>query len=788
MNPELRPKLVGSRVKRVEDPRLLTGHGKYVDDVHIPNLLHIAYRRSDYAHAKITGIDTSEAAKLSGVRAVITAQDLVGQVNPLHAKSRMKNYQPTTLTILADEKVRFVGEPVVAVVAEDRYIAEDAAALVMIDYEPLVNLINPEEAIKSDAPKLHDDLFSNVLVSRAFERGDVTEAFEQAAVKVGGRFRFHRKTPTALENRAYLAEYDPARRSLTLHSSTQAPGIIRDILVEALDIPGNRVRVIAPDVGGGFGGKVTLYPEELLVCILARKLGQPIKWTGDRLEDLVSTTQSFDEIVDAELAFDTRGQIVGLQADVIGDVGAYSIYPWTAGLEPVQVVSFLPGPYRMPAYKAQVRAVATSKTPMGPYRGVGRPISTFVMERLMDMAAKKLGLDPREIRQRNMVQPDEFPYRTASGIIWDHSSFTECLHAACESINYETLRQEQAQAKEEGRWMGIGLAAYAELTGIGSRISASPGMPINTGTETCTISIDSTGGVTAAFGVSSHGQGLETTLAQIVADELGVRLEDITIIHGDSSAVPHSTGTYASRSGVLGAGAGALSARAVREKLVKVAAELFEAGLDDIEIDNSRLSVRGTSTSMTLLALARAFYSEMGRLSKDFKDEVGNLTATKMYDPLFGTTSSATHLVVVDIDPGTYRVTIRNYVVAEDCGKLINPMIVDGQVYGGVAQGVGAAQFEEVVYDAQGQVLTANLADYVIPSAVETPTIDIIHIESELSATIGGFRGMGEGGTIGAPAAIANAVADALAPLGIEIFELPITSERLFQLVRQAQE
>ena len=542
------------------------------------------------------------------------------------------------------------------------------------------------------------------------------------------------------------------------------------------------MRVIAPDVGGSFGGKGSLYPEEILVCALARELGRPVKWTGDRMEDLASTSQAFDETIDAQIAVDEEGHILGLRADVVGDVGAYSIYPWTAGLEPVQVISFMPGPYRVPVYHGRVRGVATCKSPTGPYRGVGRPTSTFVMERLIDMAAHRLGLDAREIRRRNLIRPEEFPYKTAPGIVWDRSGFLEALEGGCERIGYDALRVRQAEARAQGKLLGIGLACYAELSGIGSRISASPGMPINTGTEIATIKIDPSGTITAYFGIASHGQGLETSLAQVVADALGARMQDITVVHGDTAAVSHSTGTYASRSAVLAGGAGMQAGAALREKLARVAAHLLNSHPPYIDIHDGVVTAMDNGATTTIADIADAVYSQMGRVPKEVAEV---LEETRSYDPVWGTTSSATHIAVVEVDPETCMVRVLDYLVAEDCGRMINPLIVEGQVHGAVAQGIGAALFEEVVYDERGQLLTATLVDYVAPSATEIPAIGVLHIESIVPATLGGFRGMGEGGTIGAPAAIANAISDALQPLGIEITELPASPERLFQLIQR---
>jgi carbon-monoxide dehydrogenase large subunit len=760
----LRPKIIGARIKRTEDPRLLTGRGSFVDDRQVVGVLHMAFLRSNQAHARIVAIDTSRAGKAAGVLAVLTAEDIAGQFEPLRATSRMPGYYATALLPLARSKVRYVGEPIVAVVAESRYLAEDALELIDIELEPLPAATDPEEAARPDAPLLHEEARTNVLLAREFKRGDPDGVTASAPVRVKARFRMRRKAPLAIETRACLAEYDGGRDALTVHSTTQIPGIVRDALAQTLAMPGHRLHVVAPDVGGGFGGKGSLYPEEIAVCLAARRLGRPVKWTSDRLEDLTATSQAFDEIVEAELALDGDGHALALTATTLGDVGAYSIYPWTAALEPVQVVSFLPGPYRIANYRGRTSAVATPKAPTGPYRGVGRPISTFVMERLMDMAARKIGIDAKEIRLRNLVGTDEFPYKVASGIVWDKSGFREGLAAACETIGYDALRVRQAEARAAGRWLGIGIACYAELTGIGSRISVAPGMPINTGTESATIRIDSTGSVTASFGIAAHGQGLETTLAQVVAEHLGARIEDIRILQGDSAAVPGGTGTYASRSTVLAGGAATLAATALREKVLQVASHLLEAAPPDLVAAVGRVTVAGTDRSVSFRDVARAVYSEMGRLPVEAREE---LAATRSYDPVFGTTTSATHIAVVEINPETYQVRIERYVVAEDCGTIINPQIVDGQVHGGVAQGIGAALYEEIVHDDQGQLQTGSLVDYLVPAASEIPAMQVAHLETTSPTTLGGYRGMGEGGTIGAPAAVANALADALSPLGI---------------------
>ncbi|MBR0870665.1 xanthine dehydrogenase family protein [Bradyrhizobium tropiciagri] len=779
----LRPKNVGAPIKRTEDPRLLAGSGEYTADRKPDRPLHLAFLRSGLPHARIVRIDTAAALEAPGVVAVFTAEDIAGDFKPVIPFSRMPNYYATPILPLASEKVRYVGEAVAAVVATSRYLAEDALELIEIDYEPLRPVARAEMAVADGAPLLHEEAGTNVLIAREFSKGDVAADLGVAAVRVRGRFEMTRKAPLAMEPRSYTAEYEKRRDALTLYTSSNIPGIVRDAISESLSLPGHRLRVVAPDVGGSFGSKGSLYPEELLICIAARKLRRSVKWTADRLEDVSSSSQAFAEIVDAEMGFDANGVATSLQADVIGDVGAFSIYPWTCGLEPVQVVSFLPGPYKIRSYRGAVRGVATCKPPTGPYRGVGRPISTFVAERLMDMGAKALGIDPLEIRRRNLVRAEEFPYRIASGIIWDKTGFIECLEAAAAAAGYEQLRKQQAEARRHGRLLGIGIASYAELTGIGSRIAVAPGMPINTGSETARITIDSTGAITAAFGVASHGQGLETTLAQIVADDLGARFEDVRVIQGDSDEVPMSTGTYASRSAVLGGGAAKHASKILREKIKRVASHLLEANADDLEVTEGKVAVLGTDRAVSFKQIAKAVYSDMKTLPIDAREE---LTATYTYDPINGTTAAATHIAMVEVDPATCFVKIHKFVVAEDCGRIINPMIVDGQVHGGVAQGIGAALFEELIYDEEGQLLTASLVDYVIPSAPEVPLMDVVHVESE-SAVAGGFRGMGEGGTIGAPAAIANAIADALSPFDADVSVLPMTPERIFRLMQNAK-
>src|SRR5947208_3874004 len=500
--------MIGARIPRLEDHRFLTGRARYVADLDRPRLLHVAFLRSPHAHARIARVDARPALAQPGVVACWTAQDLRGRVKAMQAPSRMRSYRPTEWPALADGKVRYAGEAVAALVAESRYAAEDAADTIVVEYEPLGVASDPEAAMGADAALVHESAGSNVLLTRTFSQGDVAAAFRDAALVVGDRFRFHRHAGVTMESRACLA--DTERGTLTLWSSTQIPGILRDVLADLLTLPTASVRVVAPDVGGGFGVKGVVYPEELVVSALARALGRPVRWIGDRREDLMTTTQAWDEVIDAELAVDRDGRIAGLRAKVVADIGAYSIYPWTASIEIIQVVSFLPGPYRVSHYHAEAFGVATNKTPMGPYRGVGRPVSVFVTESLLDSAARRLGLDPAEIRRRNLLRAEDLPYRSPSGITWDSGAFHECLELACKQAGYDDLRVEQARGRKHGRMLGVGLAAYVELTGVGSAIPVSPGADIATGTEGATVRVEVDGGVTAIFAVACHGQGHET--------------------------------------------------------------------------------------------------------------------------------------------------------------------------------------------------------------------------------------------------------------------------------------
>jgi aerobic carbon-monoxide dehydrogenase large subunit len=779
---------VGALLRRVEDPRLLTGRAAYLDDLRAPGLLHAAFVRSPHAHARIVRADCSAAERAPGVRLVLDGPRLASLARPLCTRIGAPGCRRVTRPHLAIDQVRFVGEAVALVVADDVYLARDAAELVAVDYEPLPPVGSVAAALAPGAPPLHDGAPGNVLFEREHATGpDVDDVFDRAEVVVGVTVRHPRITGLAIENRGILADFDAAAGGLTVWSSTQAPHTLRAALAECLGPPPERIRVVVPDVGGGFGTKAQIFPEEIAVAAAAVALGRPVKWAEDRLENLQAASHARDTRIEVELAAAPDGRVLAMRADVVCGVGAYGVHPYGPILEPLGTASMIPGPYDVPRYRYRTRAVALNASPEGACRGVGIVAAALAHERLMDELAQALGLDPAEVRRRNLVPPDRFPYTSAAGHVYDSGRYHDTLERALAAANYDELRAEQAKLRAGGRLLGIGLACYTEYTGMGSGTYQGRGMLSVPGHETAWLRLEPGGRLTASVSLPAIGQGLQTTLAQLLADEFEIPVDHVALLAADTALAPEGSGTFASRGAVVGAGSLRAVADRLKERLRPLAADLLEATPADVEFAAGGARVRGVpERRVGLRALAEAAWEplrpplpEAGRGEGLLPPEV-----TAPYDPPDATFSNATHLAAVEVDPETGLVGVRRYVVVEDCGPLINPTIVEGQVHGATAQGIGGALFEELVYDGEGQLLTSSLMDYLIPGSAELPNVHLEHVETPSPLTIGGYKGVGEGGTVGAPAAILNAVADALAPLGATVTELPLTPERVRAAIR----
>ncbi len=770
----------GAPVPRKEDARLVTGRGRYAGDVELPRMLHVAFVRSLHAHALIRSVDTAAAAVAPGVVAVATGADADFAPRRVRARSALPTYVETEQPILAVAKARFAGEALAAVVARDRYAAEDGAGLVRIDYAPLPAVVDAVAA-RGHRAVVHEAAPDNVLLSRRFEGGDVEAALAASAVVVERDFRTNRQTAAPLEGRGGVADWSAAEGKLILWSSTQVPHLVRHGLAGLLGLAENRIRVVAKDVGGGFGMKAVLYPEEVALCLLAMRLRRPGKWVEARREGLLAAAHARDHHYAVRAGFDRAGLLLAMDVRAACNAGAYSVYPWTAGIEALMAGGLLTGPYKLRNYRCDVTAMATNTAPAGPYRGVARPATTFVMERVLDLGARALGLDPVEVRRVNLGGPADLPYTAATRLVHDSPTYPVCFEQAVEAIGYGAFRAEQARLRREGRHLGIGFANYNELTGLGQAASAGPRMPFRTGHEGATVRVDPSGAVTVLAGVTSQGQGTETTVAQIVASELGVPFDAVSVVLGDTDATPFGLGAFASRQAVIGGGAAMRAASAVRDKTVRIAAHLLEAAPEDLETHDGRVAVRGApGRAIAFAEVARVAHLETHRLPADMEP---GLEATRFYDPIRGTFAAGSQAAVVEVEAETGVLTIHRYVCVEDTGRVINPPIVEGQVQGAIAQGIGGALHEHLLYDEDGQLLTGTFMEYALPVAATIPPLELHHVE-EPADNLLRVRGVGEGGTLGPAAVIANAVADALAPLGVEPNELPISPGRLWALVR----
>ena len=743
-------------------------------DVRLPGLLHAAFLRSPYPHARITAIHTAEAEALSGVVKVLTGPDVCALVPSLPVLWPCGEPKTRTRPAMASEVVRYVGEPVAAVVASSRYLAEDALDLIEIEYEPLEAVSSIEQALAEGAPLLFPEWGENVVGT--ISMGDPCAA-PQGEVVVRERFALARLAGVPMETRGVTAQYEPSTGDLTVWASTQVATPLRMVMAEALGIPQAKLRVIAPDIGGGFGNKDAPHGEEVVTALLAKQLGRTVSWIEDRREAMLAIPHARGQTHDIELTFDRDGRIQGLRDEVLVEVGAHLA---SVGLGPGLVTAaMLPGPYHVPAFSARVRGVVTNKTPFGAYRGFGMPEATFALERAMDRAARDLGIDPAELRRRNLIRPEEMPYRTPSRLEYDSGDYPEALRRALDTIGYDDLRREQAAARAEGRLLGIGVVPYLEYTGQGPSPMQQLSGSRSGGYEEAVVRMDAEGAVTVYTGMASIGTGIKTTMAQVAAQELGVAAERVTVIAGDTEVCPPSPlGTVSSRSAPVGNAAVRMATRKVRDKLKLLAAHVLEASPDDVVLEDGRAIVSGSpERGLPLPELAKAAHQAFN-LPRGMEP---GLLEHAGFDPVHVTFSYGVHAVAVEVERETGAVEIKRYVVVHDCGPLVNPEIVEGQVRGGIAQGLGAALLEELRFDEGAQPQTTSLMDYMLPVTTSMPEIEILHMEVPSPFTPDGAKGCGESGTIPSAPAIVAAIEDALAPFGAVLRSIPVTPDVIWE-------
>jgi carbon-monoxide dehydrogenase large subunit len=784
----------GQPMARREDDRHLKGHGHFTDDVRSTDpagTLHAALVRSPHAHARIRSVSVDRAVKMPGVVAVVTGMDLLGQVSSLPTNWVLPGMQVPVHPVLADEVVRFEGEGVAVVVAVDSYTAADAVEAVDVDYEPLAAVTDPWQAVQPDAPRVHPGMpgaaeRGNVVVRFPVVAGDYAAARAAADVVIGQRLRNQNMVPGALEPRSVLAEFDDRTGTLTVHSSTQSPHIIKRMLAEVLSFPEDRLRVVAPDVGGGFGSKLHLYPEEVLVAALAVRLRRAVKWTATRSEDFTATNHGRDHVQDVELCATRDGVITGIKATVFANLGAY-LSGMAAGIPTVNCAFMVTGVYRIPNVAVDTLGVLTNTSRVDTYRGAGRPEATYLIERMVDQLGRELGVDPAEIRRRNFVPPDAFPYQVPTGFVLDSGDYEHNLDVALGIVGYDKLRREQAELRQRGRYRGIGLATYTEFTGLGSgRANAQAGFSFG-GWEYARILVHPTGRVSVHVGSADHGQGHATSYAQIAADALGLRPEDIDVVEGDTARVEFGQGTFNSRSMPVGGSAVHECGQKILAKARRIAAHALGIDAEDIRYEGAAFtaSTRAGSTARDAVT-----WNDVARLAHFVPDmprglEPG-LDERVFYDPKGLTFPFGTYVAVVDVDPATGDISIDRFLAVDDCGPLINPMLARGQVHGGIVQGLGQALFECAHYDADGRLVSRDWTTYAFPRAQHVPRIETAHTVTPSPFTPLGIKGLGEAGSIAAPPAIVNAVLDALAPLGVKHLDMPLHPEQVLAAIGAA--
>ena len=771
----------GASIKRREDPRLISGLGTYVDDIKMVGMLHLALVRSPYAHANIVSVDTSAAKAAEGVVAVYTGEELADQLGSLICGWVVPDTKEVPHPPLAIGKVRCVGDAVAAVVATDPSIAVDAAALVDVDYEPLDAVANAEEATKDGAPLVHDEVTNNKGFEWEVGGGDVDQAASESEVRVSQRIVNQRLIPNSMEGRAVITDYNPGTNHVTLWTSSQIPHLVRLLLALVTGHPEHQIRVISPDVGGGFGSKLYLYAEEVIAFVIAKDLAKPIKWIEGRQENYLATTHGRDHIGDWEITGNRDGTITGLQGTVYANMGAY-LSTFAPAIPTYLFGLMLVGPYTIPNIRCKVIGVFTHTTPVDAYRGAGRPEATYVVERMLDLFAAEIGMDPVEVRRKNLIPAFSDGYDVPTGVSYDSGNYEAALDMALGMIGYDDFRKEQAEARKQGRYLGVGLSTYVEICGMApSAVAYALGARAGVW-ESALVRVHPTGKVTVYSGASGHGQGHETTFAQVAAAEFGIPIEDVEVVESDTAQVQQGTGTFGSRSAVVGGTAIHMSATKIKDKARRIAAHMLEAAPEDVVYEDGKLFVQGASAeAKTFQEIALASYWYDG-LPEGLEP---GLEATSIFDPKNFTWPFGTHICMVEVDPDTGDTKVLRYVAVDDVGNVINPMIVEGMVHGGVAQGIGQALLEEGIYDDDAQLITGSMLDYAIPKAENVPFFETARTVTPSPANPLGVKGAGETGTIAASPAVINAVVDALSPFGVRHLDMPAKSEKVWRLINQ---
>jgi len=779
------PKLVGQRIKRREDPRLIQGRGTYVDDIALVGMQHIAFKRSDVAHGRIRSIDTSAAEKMDGVEAVFTGKQIAEMLGPMPIGTPFPSPDHRAVAV---DTVRYGGEPVAVVVAKDRYVARDAADAIVVSYDPLPAVVDLEQAMTGKPTVIHPDFPNNLAValvpsgtgvSASGEVDDtaINEAFAKAEVVISQRMMNQRLAPNAMEPRGVVAHYEPGKGTMTIWSSTQNPHILRTMIAAMTGLGQDQVRAIAPEVGGGFGAKINIYAEEYVAAVVTKRLGIPVKWCEDRSEAFVATTHGRDILAFVDLAAKRDGTVLGLKMRLVADIGAYNML-LTAAI-PTLTMMMANATYKIPAIRTTLTEVFTNKTPTDAYRGAGRPEATYFVERAMDMLALELKMDPAELRRKNFIQPHEFPFATQMGAVYDSGDYERALDAALKAADWDGLKKQRDAARKEGRLVGLGLSMYVEVCGLGPSSALPTG-----GWEHSQVTVERDGRISATTGASPHGQGNETTFGQMLADQFGIPLEHITILHGDTGVVKQGIGTFGSRSQAVGGTALMLAGTKVKAKMAKFAAALLEAHEDDLVFENGTIAVKGSPTSAKPFASVAAYAYVPVPLPEGLEP---GLSDEAFFEPTNNTYPFGCHISMLEIDRQTGEPTLLKLVAVDDAGHLINPLIVEGQIHGGLAQGIGQAMIEEVVYNEDGQLVTGSFMDYAIPRAIDFPKFELTPTTTPTPVNPLGAKGVGEAGTLGSTPCIVAAAVDALSGFGVKHIDMMLRPEKLWRIIQGGQ-